>query len=454
VTVELAALGPDGEYRTRRHEVINDTAGAAVAGLSIVPPLYVNRTIGAQRTLKPLAAARRETALTAAADIFTSAVIAGLDFDHYVELVSRVSGLPITVARTSAHGVADALGAAFDSVRPARPQGAAVDWRDERASGGAVWTRRGEVFAVHASGNSPGVHGAWPQALALGYRVAVRPSRREPFTGHRVVNALRQGGFRPQDAVYLPTDYIGAEEMIGAADLAMVFGGQDVVDKFAGDPTVYTNGPGRTKILITAEQDWREYLDVVVDSIVSQGGMACTNATAVLYEGDPAALAQAIAERLSALVVLPSSDERATLPIQPIGNANAIADYLAARSAGATPLLGADQVVADLGDGSAALRPAVHVLARPDVDMLNTELAFPCVWIAPWSRTDGIVPLRRSLIVAAITDDEELIDDILAEPTVSNVYVGARPTYVSAAGVPHDGFLADFLMRNKGIVSR
>ena len=43
-----------------------------------------------------------------------------------------------------------------------------------------------------------------------------------------------------------------------AADLAMVFGGQDVVDHYAGDDTVFTNGPGRTKIVITAEKDWRD----------------------------------------------------------------------------------------------------------------------------------------------------------------------------------------------------
>ena len=41
----------------------------------------------------------------------------------------------------------------------------------------------------------------------------------------------------------------------------MVYGGQDVVDKYAADPTVWVNGPGRAKILITAEQDWRDHLD-------------------------------------------------------------------------------------------------------------------------------------------------------------------------------------------------
>ena len=349
--------------------------------------------------------------------------------------------------------MADATRTAIDAVRPAQPRGAAVDWRDERIrNGGSVWARRGEVFAVHASGNTPGVHGAWPQALALGYRVAIRPSRREPFTGHRLILALRDAGFRPEDAVYLPTDYAGADEIVRAAELSMVYGGQDVVDKYANDATVLANGPGRTKILITAEQDWRDYLDVIVDSISSQGGMACVNATAVLYEGDPLPLAQAIAERLSAIPPLPNSDERAILPTQPIDKAQALANYLAARAAGTTPVRGADQVVADLGNGYAALRPAVHLLAKPDADKLNVELAFPCVWVSPWSRGDGLGPLRHSLVLNAITTDEDLIDDLLSEPTIANVYSGHHPTYRTIPEIPHDGFLADFLMRNKGFL--
>jgi acyl-CoA reductase-like NAD-dependent aldehyde dehydrogenase len=453
----IGALGPNGEYRTRNREVIMSTSGVAVAGLSIVPPLYVSRTIGAQRKARPLPVAQRQAALAKAADVFVTAVIGGLDFEGYVRLASRISGLPIAVSRAGARGVADAVATAFDAVRPARPTGAALDWREERIrNGGAVWARRGEVFAVHAAGNGPGVHGLWPQALALGYRVAVRPSRREPLTAHRLVNALRQGGFRPEDAVYLPTDHGGADEIIRSADLAMVYGGQDVVDKYAHDPTVVVNGPGRAKILITADRDWRDYVDLVVDSIANLGGMACVNTTAVLYQGDPAPLAQAIAERLATIEALPAEDERAILPTQPVEKARALANYLAIKAAGTTPLLGADRVVAALGDGQAALRPAVHVLAEPGsgklTDPLNIELPFPCVWVSSWSPGAGTQPLRHSLVVAAITGEEQLIDDLLAEPTVANVYCGPHPTYYAAPQVPHDGFLADALMRNKGFV--
>jgi acyl-CoA reductase-like NAD-dependent aldehyde dehydrogenase len=376
-----------------------------------------------------------------------------LDFDAYTVAASRISGVPISVTRSGARSVADGVASAFGAMQAARPTGAALNWRDEATrQGGAVWARRGEVFAVLASGNGPGVHGLWPQALALGYRVAVRPSRREPLTAHRLIHALGQAGFRPHDAVYLPTDHRGADEMIRAADLAMVYGGQDVVDKYAGDPTVFVNGPGRAKILITADHDWRDYVDVITDSIANLGGVACVNATAVLYEGDPARLAEAIAERLSTIAVLPTDDERAILPTQNIDAATALASHLATVATGTTPLLGADQVVGALSDSYAALRPAVHLLAKPDVAKLNVELPFPCVWVSPWSRADGLEPLRHSLVISAITDDEDLIDDLLAEPTIANVYGGQHPTHHTAPDFPHDGFLADFLMRNKGFI--
>jgi acyl-CoA reductase-like NAD-dependent aldehyde dehydrogenase len=451
--LRIDALGPNGAYQTRNREVVTSTAGVAVVDLSIAPPLYVSRTISTQRDTRPLPAEQREAALAKAADAFATGVIAGLDFDTYVELASRISGVPIAVTRSGARGVADGVASAFGVVQLARPTGAVLDWRDERTrDGAAVWVRRGEVFAVLASGNGPGVHGLWPQALALGYRVAVRPSRREPLTAHRLVHALREAGFRPQDAVYLPTDHRGADEIIRSADLAMVYGSQDVVDLYANDPTVLVNGPGRAKIVITADQDWRDYLDVITDSIANLGGIACVNTTAVLYEGDPTPLADAIGERLSAIPVLPTEDERAILPTQNIDQATALTAHLAAVAAGTTPVLGADQVVAALSDGCAALRPALHLLAKPDVAKLNVELPFPCVWVSPWSRSDGLDPLRHSLVINAITDDDDLIDDLLADSTIANVYRGHHPTYYGKPEIPHDGFLPDFLMRNKGFI--
>lgn len=447
----IDAVGPSGEYRTKNRETITDTAGNPVAELSLVPTLFVARTISAQRKMPPLPVGQRQAALSKAAEIFTTASIAGLDFYSYVDLTTRISGLPIRVVRAGALGVAEAVASACDAISAARPVGAEPDWRAVYPeNGGAVWVRRGEVFGVHAAGNGPGVHGLWPQALVLGYRVAVRPSRREPLTAHRLVHALRQAGFRADDVVFLPCDHSGADEIIRAADIAMVFGGQDVVDKYAVDPTVVVNGPGRTKILITSDRDWRDYLDVIVDSIVNMAGAACVNTTAVLYEGDPAPLARAIADRLASVEPLDPGEERAMLPVQSLEQAEGLARYLATVASGTVPLLGADQVVAPLDEDRAALRPAVHLLADPDPRKLNAELPFPCVWVAPWSRAAGLGPLRDSLVINVITGDHDLVELLLAEPSISNVYCGQRPTYYGAPHIPHDGFLADVLMRTKG----
>lgn len=246
--IDLPGLVSNGEYRSRRTEIITDTAGVPVAELSLAPPLYIARTIAAQRKTTPLPVDQRRAALHKAGAAFVGSV-AGLDFESYVRLASRVSGLPIAVTRAQAIDVSAAVAAAFDSVLPARPVGAVPDWAAvPPGQPGAIWSRRGEVFGVHASGNAPGVHGLWPQALALGYRVAIRPSRREPFTAHRLVTVLRDAGFRDDDVTYLPTDHAGADEIINSADLALVYGGDDVVAKYSGDPKVFVNEIGRAHV--------------------------------------------------------------------------------------------------------------------------------------------------------------------------------------------------------------
>jgi acyl-CoA reductase-like NAD-dependent aldehyde dehydrogenase len=355
--------------------------------------------------------------------------------------------------RAATQGTARFVGRARVSAERGRPQGAASDLRDAAVRGGhAVWARRGEVFAVNASGNHPGVHRLWLEALALGYRVAVRPSRREPFTPYRLVGALRRAGVAEDQLVLLPTDHRAADTVVREADRAVVYGGDDVVARYAHDPRVLPQGPGRTKILITADTDWREHLDTIVGSVGDEGGTACVNATAILVEGDPAPVAEAVAARLSVLPSLPPQDERAVLPVCPLDRAVALSAHLGEVAAGTRAWLGRDGVVDDLGDGSAVLRPAVHQVDSPGAGQLRTELPFPCVWVAPWSRADGIAPLRDTLVLSALTRDRALLDALLAEPTIANLYIGDHPTYWMAPGVPHDSYLSDFLMRSKAVI--
>ncbi|AXI78494.1 aldehyde dehydrogenase family protein [Peterkaempfera bronchialis] len=450
--IALDALGPNGTFRARRRLTVTDVTGAPVAELGLVPKLFVTRAMAALHRAPGMAAAERIAALARAARIFTEETIGGLTFEEYEHTVARVSGVPISVVRDATRAIVDSAEKSGFAAYQAQPAGAVSDWRDRATlHGSAVWTRRGSVFAVHAAGNHPGPHSLWLEALALGYRVAVRPSRREPFTPHRLITALRAAGFGADQVVLLPTDHEAADEILRGADLGLVYGGDEVVRKYAGS-TVLPQGPGRSKILITGDTDWRDHLDTIVDSISHQGGVACINATTVLVDGDPGPLAEAIAERLAAIPSLPPEDEKAVLAVQPTESARAIERFLLNRAAGTRAWLGGDGVVEELGDGSAVLRPAVHQLDRADADQAAIELPFPCVWVGPWSPDAGTAPLRNSLVLTVLTEDDALVDRLLDEPTISNVYRGDHPTYWIRPGVPHDGYLGEFLMRTKTVI--
>jgi len=430
---------------------VRDVRGETVAELSLVPAVFVSRAMSAMRRSLPMAPADRDTALRAAGDLFGSATIAGLGPGDYQRLVSKVSGLSrLVVADAMAAIAAQCRNAARDA-QHACPGVALAGQDDARAAaGGALWVRRGRLLGVHAAGNHPAVHGHWLEAMALGYAVAVRPSRREPFTAHRLVSALRQAGFAPDQVAFLPTDYPAAAEMLGSADLSIVYGGDDVVRAYGGNRAVRTNGPGRSKVLLTAEHDWRTHMDMLADSVAHGGGAGCVATTAIYVEGDPEPLARALAERLSALPSLPPEDDAAVLPVHPYASAKRISDYLSAAAGNATPLLGADGIADDLGDGSAVLRPAVYLLDRPDAPQTRIEMPFPCVWVCPWTPRAGSAPLRDTLVLTVITTNEQLIAELVVEPTIRNVYAGAVPTYWTAPGVPHDDYLGAFLMESKG----
>ena len=193
--VALDALGPSGEYRTRKPELVTDTRGVPIAELSLVPRLFVIRSVAAQRKVKPLPLDERMAALRRAADIFRTEHIAGLDFDSYVALTQRSAGLPMDVARAGADVVVDSLATVTDAVRPAQPAGSTADWRYVR-----VRRRRGvDAQGRSARGTRTGERTRRARAVATG--AGARLSRRgeavAPRAAHRpsAGTRLAAGGF-------------------------------------------------------------------------------------------------------------------------------------------------------------------------------------------------------------------------------------------------------------------
>ncbi|EXU66573.1 aldehyde dehydrogenase, partial [Streptomyces sp. PRh5] len=188
----LDALGPKGPYRSRHRLTVSDVTGVPMAELSLVPRLFVTRALAALRAADTLPLEERLAALKRAGELFATGTVAGMSAEAYEGAVCRMSGSPLANVRIAVEAIRLSATDAYRSVQAARPVGAVGDWRDPYArSGTAVWIRRGDVFAVHAAGNHPAVHALWLEALALGYRVAVRPSRREPLTPYRLGSAPR-----------------------------------------------------------------------------------------------------------------------------------------------------------------------------------------------------------------------------------------------------------------------
>lgn len=447
--LQIDAIGPDGPYRAENREPVPYLNGGSLAEMSMAPPLFATRAVKKLRDAPRLSVKQRLHAIRGATALFAHGCIGGMSARDYKRTVSKVTGTPITSVQIAVDGIECAGMNLSWTSQQARPTAAVNDWRDPAAwFGAAVWTRRGDVFTVLSAGNTPAVHSAWFDAVAYGYRVVVRPSRREPFTLFRLVTAMHEAGLSDYVA-FLPCGYDVADKLVELADLAMVYGGQDIVDKYGHNGRVLVQGPGRSKVLITSDVDWQAAVDTVAHAATVNGGASCMCTSSVLVEGDPRPFAEALAAKLSQIPSLSPENPHAILAARPSESARSIERYLRRAAKGTTPVLGADGIVDELRGGGAVLRPAVHLVDSWRAPQLGIELPFPCVWVGPWDRSAGIAPLRSSLVVSANTEDNQIVDQLLNEPSILNVYVGNHPTTFSATDLPHDGYLGDFLMRTK-----
>ncbi|MFR9795362.1 aldehyde dehydrogenase family protein [Streptomyces sp. MS06] len=432
-----------GEERTSRDtRVLHGVTGEALATVHEVPPLVARLTIKVMRQSPELDLDERLSVLAEAGRLFAKATLGGQSPEEYCRLQALASGVPVGAARGVLERVARDGESLGEVVRRQIPAGAGDTAR---------WVRRGRVLSVIAPSNHPGTHGAWLQALAMGYRVAVRPGGRDPFTPLRLVRALLAAGLHPGWISLLPGGHRTADALIEAGDLALVYGGEDTVARLRGDDRVLVRGPGRSKILVDSGDE--ALLDHLVTEIAGDGGVRCTNTTAVLTTGDHRRLAEQLAERLAALPAHPVTDPRAALPVRPRPEAEALRAAAAAAAGPAPDLVAAhcpDGPLAPVGGSAVALRPAVFPLDSCDHPALATELPFPCAWVAPWRRTDGMAPLDDSLALGLLTEDASLVDQALAMPGVRTVVHGPVARWWQDPYLPHDGYLGQFLNEARG----
>lgn len=450
--VSVPVLRATGEHPSREVARLLSVDGEPLAEVSQAPALLVRRALDEMRRAPAQPTAERLAALRKAGELFGTATLAGESPQAYARSHALATGTPIGVAERALGRYAAFTAGLEALVAAERPAGA--------GGRGARWVPRGTVLGVIAPSNHPGVHISWLQALALGYRVAVRPGARDPFTPARLIRALRAAGLEPGWATLLPGSHAAADALVAASDLAIVYGGPDAEERYGGSRRVLVRGPGRTKAVVLGGDPGPAALDHLVREIAGDGGVRCTNTTSVFTDRDHRRLAEALAARLAALPALPVTDPRAALPARAADEAAALRRALDGRLAGAVDVsaahyTGEDRHPRAYGHGHCLLRPAVLLCDRPDHPGLGVELPFPCVWVAPWTPGHGVAPLRDSLALTVLAEPghpyaAELVRQALAEPSVRTVLEGAVEEWWLDPGIPHDGQLGQFLMEARG----
>ena len=310
------------------------------------------------------------------------------------------------------------------------------------------------VLGMVLPSNSPGVHSLWLPIVPLQVGLVLKPGPQEPWTPWRMTQAFFEAGI-PRESVSL---YPGGGE-VGAAVLnhcqrSLIFGGTATVEQYASDPTVQVHGPGFSKIIIGDDyvDQWEEYLDLMVDSVLINSGRSCINCSGIWASRHTREISQALAARLGPIEPLPPDNPEAALAAFTVpGQAPAISadiDLVLEES-------GVNEATSEFHEGSRLvqrdrcdyLRPTVVHCESPDAVATGKEYMFPFVTVVRCPQENMLKSIGPTLVATALTADDTFKRDLLDARNIDRLNVGPIPTIKLNWLQPHEGNIVDFLFR-------
>jgi acyl-CoA reductase-like NAD-dependent aldehyde dehydrogenase len=373
----------------------------------------------------------------------------------YVEQVSATTGLPHVLARKNMQKIRSVL-AEMESVVNGLTRNLDLKILDTgfgEAEGQALsFFPRTESLGVVLPSNSPGVHSLWAPSIALKTPLVLKPGSAEPWTPYRIIQALIRAGCPIEAFSYYPTDHTGAGEILRHCGRGIVFGDVSSVGVYKNDPRIEIHGPGYSKVVIGEDliDEWEKYLDVMVASILENGGRSCVNASGIWVTAHAREIADALSERLAKVTPRDADDQQAQLaPFADRSVAERISQVIDQGLAepGATDVTASyrqSERLARFKD-CAYLLPTVILCDRDDHPLANREFLFPyasVVQVKPGEMPEKFGP---SLVVTAITKDNNLTKRLLSSPHVDRLNIGPIPTSQIVWNQPHEGNLFDHL---------
>jgi len=450
-------------------EISHFLSGEPVARLSLVNAGIIRRDARqsqrARQLLREIPAGELIARCQRAGELFSTATLPMGDAtqspDDFSQTQSATTGLPVALCRANMEKITFVL-AQMDEILAALTRGLDPEvlrrgYGDEGRGTTVSYQAQAPALGAVLPSNSPGVHTLWLPAVAMGLGLVLKPGSQEPWTPYRAVAALVAAGI-PAEAFSL---YGGAGQDIGAAVLeacqrSMIFGGPETVARYQGNPRVQVHGPGYSKILLGDDvvDNWSDYLDLMVESVLRNGGRSCINCSAIYASRHTSQIAAALAERLGPVDVLPPDDPQAILAAFPDKSTAAALWQAIERDLNEQ---GAEHLTAEYGprlverERCAYLRSVVAHCDSPRRAIAAKEYMFPLVSVVACPQEEMIDAIGPTLVCTAITEEDDFRRSLTDAVHVDRLNLGAIPTTQIDWLQPHEGNLVEFLYRNRAL---
>lgn len=395
-----------------------------------------------------------------AADLYTDAELPLGDGtqspEQFVRMQSATTGLPEHMCRFNMkknHFVLSRM----DQILDALTRGLDLDilsrgYGVESRGIPVSYQAQSPVLGMVLPSNSPGVHTLWLPIVPMQVGLVLKPGPQEPWTPYRMTQAFVQAGI-PKEAIAI---YPGLGD-VGAAVLqhcprSLIFGGTATVEQYKGNPRVQAHGPGFSKILLGDDvvDDWRKYLDIMVDSVFVNSGRGCINCSGVWASRHTKEIAEAIAERIGPVEPLPPEDPKAglaafTVPGQAEGVwADIERDFSHSGTKHVTEKFGPRLIKKER---CSYLRPTVVHCDSPEAPISKKEYMFPFVSVVQCPEAKLLEAIGPTLVCSVITGNPKLQRQFTDATHIDRLNLGPIPTIQLNWLQPHEGNIVDFLFR-------
>jgi acyl-CoA reductase-like NAD-dependent aldehyde dehydrogenase len=377
--------------------------------------------------------------------------------DEFVRAQSATTGIPERLCRANMKKNAFVL-AEMRNILASLTRGLSLDvlttgYGEERGVP-ISYQAQTPVLGLVLPSNSPGVHTLWLPIIPMQLGLVLKPGSSEPWTPYRLAEAFFAAGI-PREAISIYPGHadVGAA-VVDTCARSLVFGSGATIEKYRGNPRVQLHGPGFSKILIGDDQvdNWEAHLDMLVESVFTNSGRGCINASSIWASRHTRAIADAIAQRLASVRPLPPDHPDAALAAFTVPG---VAEAISKSIDGDLAAPGVTDVTATHREGTRLVKegradyllPTVVHSGSPDAAIVGKEFMFPFVTVVECPEARMIDAIGPTLVCTAITCNGDLRRRLLDAVHVDRLNFGPVPTTRLNWLQPHEGNIVEFLFR-------